>query len=81
MDPGVAVSLTVLALVLWGIPIIFVVSDPIISKKEKTIWVFAIWLASWFAWLLYQYVAPILPRQKLYDSDNDETRDQVSPTL
>ena len=41
MDPGVAVSLTVLALVLWGIPIIFVVSDPIISKKEKTIWVFA----------------------------------------
>lgn len=81
MNLDVAVSLAVFAFVLWGIPIIFVVSDPIISKKEKAIWVFAIWLGSWVAWFLYQYVAPILPRQKLYDSDNDETRDQVSPTL
>ena len=81
MDLGVAVSLTVLAFVLWGSPIIFVVSDPIISKKEKAIWVFAIGLASWFAWLLYQYVAPILPRHKIYDIEDDETRDQVSPTL
>lgn len=81
MDLGVAVGLTVLVFILWGIPIIFVVSDPIISKKEKAIWVFAVWFGSWFSWLLYQYVAPILPRQKTYTFENDETRDQVSPTL
>lgn len=81
MDLGVVVGLLVLALVLWGIPILFIVTDPIISNKEKAIWVFAIGLASWFAWILYQYVAPILPRQKIYDFDNQETRDQVPPTL
>ena len=81
MDLGVAVGLLVFAFFIWGIPIVFVASDPIISSKEKAIWIFAIGLASWFAWLLYQYAAPILPRQKIYDFNDQETREQTPPTL
>jgi hypothetical protein len=81
MELGVALGLLVLAVIVWGIPLILVISDPIISNKEKAIWVFAIGLASWFAWLLYQFVAPVLPRQRIYDFDNQEAKNNVSPTL
>jgi len=81
MDIGVALSVLVFALIVWGIPIIFVLSDPSISNKEKAIWVFAIGFASWVAWLLYQFVAPVLPRPKVYDFDNQESKNEVSPTL
>ena len=79
MDLGSAVGLFVLAFIIWGIPLIFVATDPIISNKEKAIWVFAIWLASWLGWLLYQYVAPILPRPKTFDFDEQKARNQSPP--
>ena len=81
MDPGVAVGVLVLAFIVWGIPLILVASDPSISNKEKAIWIFAIGFASWLAWLLYQYAAPILPKPEVYDFDNKETNNRVPPTL
>ena len=78
MDVGVAVGLLLLAFFVWGVPIIFVLTDPIIGPKEKAIWVFAIGLASWVAWLLYQFVAPILPRKNVYELDENR---QVPPKL
>lgn len=78
MDLGEAVGLLVIAFFLFGIPIVFVVTDPIIGNKEKAVWVFAIGLASWFGWLLYQYVSPVLPRRKTYDRDTNE---QIPPTF
>lgn len=60
---GAAIAIVVL----WGIPLGFIVSDPVISRKERIIWVFAVVFVSWFAWLLYFLVAPILPRERYYD--------------
>ena len=81
MDLGVAIGILVLAVIVWGIPLVLVASDPSISNKEKAIWVFAIGFASWFAWLLYQFVAPVLPRPKVYDFGNQEAKNEVPPTL
>lgn len=78
MDVGVALGLFLLVFFVWGIPVIFVLTDPSIVNREKAIWVLAIGLASWIGWLVYSYVAPILPRQNIYDFD-EET--QVPPTL
>lgn len=60
---GAAIAIVVL----WGIPLGFILSDPIISRKERIIWVFAVVFVSWFAWLLYFLVAPVLPRERYYD--------------
>lgn len=60
---GAIVAVTII----WGVPLGFILSDPIISKKERIIWVFATVFVSWFAWLLYLWVAPVLPREKHYD--------------
>ncbi len=81
MDLQAVLIMLFLGLFVWGIPLILVVSDPIISKKEKAIWVFVIVSASWFGWLLYQYVAPILPKASFYDFENQEARNKVPPTL
>ena len=81
MDLVVAAGLLVLAFIIWGIPVALVATDLSISNKEKAIWIFAIGLASWFASLLYQYVAPVLPKQKAYYFDDQRTRDQIPPTL
>jgi hypothetical protein len=58
-------GLLLFALFVRGIPMIFVLTDPIIGHKGKAIWVFAIGLSSWVAWLLCRFVAPILPRRNV----------------
>ena len=78
MDVGVWLGLLLLAFFVWGVPIIFVVSDPIIGKKEKAVWVIAIGLASWVAWLVYRYVAPVVPRKSFYALDEER---QIPPSL
>ncbi len=60
---GVIIVITVV----WGIPLGFIISDPIISTKERIIWIFAVIFVSWFAWLLYFLVAPVLPRENHYE--------------
>ena len=60
-------GIAVLIVIVWGIPLGFIVSDPLISKKERMIWIFAVVFVSWFAWLLYFLVAPVLPKEKHYE--------------
>ncbi len=81
MELGVVISLLVLAFFVWGVPIVFVATDPSIGNKEKAIWVFAIGVGSWFAWFLYRFVAPILERPKIYDFEDQETRRRAPPAL
>lgn len=81
MDAGVVISLLLFVFFVWGAPIIFVVTDPSINNKEKAIWVFAIGLASWIAWFLYRYVAPILERPRIYRFDDEETPRRTPPTF
>ena len=64
---GQYIGVATAVIILWGIPLGFIVSDPIISRKERIIWVFAVLFVSWFAWLLYLWVAPVLPREKYYE--------------
>ena len=67
MDAQAILGIVVFVVVIWGIPLTFILSDPSISTKEKAIWIFAVLFVSWFAWLLYFFVAPVLPRPKVYD--------------
>ena len=66
MDTQTIIGIVVVFVVFYGIPLTFILSDPIISPKEKAIWVFAVLFVSWFAWILYFFVAPMFPRSKVY---------------
>ena len=67
MDLESILTWILLAFLLWGIPLGFIVSDPIVSRKERIIWVFATLFVTWFAWLLFLWVAPVLPKKSQYE--------------
>ncbi len=62
VDQGVVLVL----IVFWTIPLAFILTDPIVSRKERILWVFATLCVSWLAWLLFLWIAPVLPRKKYY---------------
>lgn len=64
---GQFIGLAFAVVIIWGIPLAFIVGDPRISKKERIIWIFAVVFVSWFAWLLYFFVAPVLPRENHHE--------------
>ena len=59
-------GIVLLLIILWTIPLIFIVTDPIVSRKERMLWVFATLCVSWVAWLLFLWLAPVFPRKKYF---------------
>ena len=57
-----------LVIVLWFIPVVFILRDPKVAGKEKAIWVFAVFFVSWFAWVLYYFIAPVMTYEQKHDN-------------
>ena len=57
---------TLIAVVLlYAIPLGFVLTDPLIGKKERIIWIIATVWGSWITCLLFLWIAPVLPKQSV----------------
>ncbi len=64
MHLSVNQGIVLLLMILWTIPLVFILTDPIVTRRERIAWVFATLCVSWFAWLLFLWLAPVLPRKK-----------------
>lgn len=62
-DPDLRMSMYFFAMVLiWLLPLLFIVSSRKTSGNEKLAWVLAMFFISWFAWIFYILIAPIKKR-------------------
>ncbi len=52
---------------LWLLPILIIAGSDQTTGLEKLFWILAIIFLSWFAWILYFFLAPIRPRPRYYD--------------
>jgi hypothetical protein len=52
---------------LWLLPILIIASSDKTTGGEKLLWILAIIFLSWFAWILYFFLAPIKPKHRYYD--------------
>ena len=57
----------VFLMIVWTLPLVLILSDPIVSRKERIMWVFATLCISWLAWLLFLWLAPVLPARKDFE--------------
>lgn len=44
---------------IWLIPALFIGKSDRTSGNEKLVWIFSVLLISWFAWVLYFFLAPL----------------------
>ena len=59
---GLALSIPLLGLFLWFLPILIILASDRTSGGEKLAWILAIVFLSWFAWIFYFLLAPISGR-------------------
>ncbi len=64
---GVVFMVVCGSFLLWLLPILIIASSDQTSGGEKLLWILAIIFLSWFAWILYFFLAPIKPRPRYYD--------------
>lgn len=57
---GLLILLAIIVLWLW--PILWIARDQRTSSLEKLLWILAILCISWFAWIIYYFIAPVLRR-------------------
>jgi hypothetical protein len=64
--PIVGVGLAILfafgGVLIWLLPILIIAASDKVSTAEKILWILAIVLLSWFAWILYFFFAPVFDR-------------------
>ncbi|MBL4819719.1 MAG: hypothetical protein JKY98_01840 [Gammaproteobacteria bacterium] len=49
---------------IWLLPILIIASSDKTSRGEKFCWILAIVCLSWFAWILYFFLAPLRPHSR-----------------
>ena len=47
---------------LWLLPIVLIAMSDKVGTAEKVLWILAIVFLSWFAWILYFFLAPVFDR-------------------
>ena len=61
---GVGTASFVLIAPVWFLPIYLIWNDQNLFLKERLIWIFFVLFASWFVWILYMLVAPVIPNDR-----------------
>jgi hypothetical protein len=51
---------------LWLLPILIIANSDKTTGGEKLCWILAIVFLSWFAWILYFFLAPIKQKPRYY---------------
>ena len=59
---GLAILFALGGVLLWLLPIVIIAASDKTSTSEKVLWILAIVLLSWFAWILYFFFAPVFDR-------------------
>ena len=59
---GLAILFALGGVLLWLLPIVIIAASDKTSTSEKILWILAIVLLSWFAWILYFFFAPVFDR-------------------
>ena len=67
LTAGVVLMVILGSFLLWLLPILIIANSDKTTGGEKLLWILAIIFLSWFAWILYFFVAPIKPRPRYYD--------------
>ena len=49
----------IIALIIWLLPVIIILSSKKTSGTEKLAWILAVIFISWFAWIFYLLLAPV----------------------
>ena len=63
---GMGAGAIMVFLILWLLPIFFIVKSNKTSGAEKLFWLLAVLFVSWFAWILYMLLAPIGNKDEPY---------------
>jgi len=64
LGAGVAILLLFGGTLIWLLPIALILLSQRASNLEKLLWILAIIFLSWFAWILYFLLAPLLPNER-----------------
>ena len=59
---GLAILFALGGVLIWLLPIVIIAASDKTSTSEKILWILAIVLLSWFAWILYFFFAPVFDR-------------------
>ena len=60
---GFGMGFLLVFLIVWLIPIIFILKSEKTSGGEKLFWLLAVLFVSWFAWIFYMLLAPVSARE------------------
>ncbi len=60
---GLGAGAMFLFILIWLLPIVLILKSRKTSGAEKLFWLVAVLFVSWFAWILYMFLAPISGRQ------------------
>jgi hypothetical protein len=58
---GMGFGILLLFAVIWWTPIILIARSQKTTGWEKLAWLLAMFLFSWFSWILYLLIAPVHP--------------------
>ena len=61
---GLGIGFIVLLAVIWWLPIIFILTSDKTTGGEKILWLIGVLFVSWFAWILYMFLAPLAPKEQ-----------------
>ena len=61
---GLGVGALVLAVIIWGLPIVLIARSDRTTGLEKVVWILLILFFTWFAWIFYALLAPLQPEDK-----------------
>lgn len=50
--------------VVWLLPILFIAASDKTCGREKAAWILAVVFISWFAWIFYLLLAPIISKSR-----------------
>ncbi|MES9962917.1 MAG: hypothetical protein ABW116_05225 [Candidatus Sedimenticola sp. 20ELBAFRAG] len=56
---GLGAGALLFVLLIWLLPIIFILKSNKTSGGEKLVWLLAVLFFSWFSWIIYMLLAPI----------------------
>ena len=56
---GLGAGVLLLFVFIWLLPIIFILKYDKTSGAEKLFWLLAVFFVSWFAWIIYMFIAPV----------------------